>query len=60
MAGRGIEHCRELLELVGIQAKENLIKYYRLRFVAGSLEHEVRAILTQQSSGVINQVSLLG
>jgi hypothetical protein len=30
-AGRGVEHCRELLELVGIHAEKNLVEYYRLR-----------------------------
>jgi hypothetical protein len=59
--GRGrIEHGRELLELVGVQAEKDLIQHHGLSAVASRFEHEVRAVLAKQAGRVIDQITLFG
>ena len=55
-AGGCVQQGRELLELVRIQVKENLIQHHRLRTLAGGFEHEVGSVLAQQADSMVDEV----
>src|SRR4030067_3724897 len=57
---RGIQQLSKIPEVFCIQAKKHLVEHDPLCLFAGSLKHEIRAVLAQRMRRTVNEITLLG